>query len=156
MGCGAAKGLWLRAGHVAGSLVEGGALGDYEHISKRRRERRNAAGIARDNGDLRNEARGLGDTRHEAGVSSHGDDAFLYTRAGGFINADNGNTGLDGEVINLGELFGINLTHRAVEDFAVLAKDAHAAAINSAVAGHHAIGIGAVMLATEIGRAVAG
>ena len=156
MGCGAAKGLWLRAGHVAGSLVESGALGDYEDIGKRRRERRNAAGIARDNGNLRDKARSLGDTRHEAGVSGHGDDAFLYTRAGGFIDADDGHAGLDGEVIYLGELFGINLTHRAIEDFAVLAKDAHAAAVDSAVAGDHAIGIRAVMLATEVGRAVAG
>ena len=136
--------------------MEGGALGDYEDIGKRRRESRNAAGIACDYRNLRDEARGLGDACHKAGISGHGDNAFLYTRAGGLIDADNGHAGLDGEVINLGELFGINLTHRAIEDLSVLAKDTYTAAIDSAVAGNHAIGIRAVMLATEVGRAVAG
>ena len=103
MGCGAAKGLWLRTGHVAGGLVESGALGDYEDIGKRGCESSDTAGIARDNGNLRDETRSLGDTRHKAGISGHGDDALLHTRASGFIDADDGHAGLDGEVIYLGE-----------------------------------------------------
>lgn len=107
-------------------------------------------------GDLWNKAGSLGCAGEDAGVAGQRDDALLHARAGGIIDADDGHAGLQRKVIDLGELFRINLTHRAVKDGGILAEDAHAAPVDGAVTGDDAIGVRAIVLAAKVGGAVAG
>ena len=153
---GAAEGLCSRASDVRRCLVEGNALGNDEDVGKRRCKSSDALGVTYNDTDLRNETGGLGYACHDAGVASQSDDAFLDARTGGVIQADDWDTGLECEVVDLGELFCVRLAEGAVEYSGVLAEDANFAAVDGAIAGDDAVGVRTIVLTAEVGRAVAG
>lgn len=89
-------------------------------------------------------------------VEAEGDDAFLDTGAGALVDADEGTSGLEGEVHDLDDLLAVDLAEAAAEDGGVLGEHAHVAAVDGAVAGDDAVAEGAVVGEAEVDGAVAG
>src|SRR5690606_41142618 len=95
---------------------------------------------AHDQGDLRDDTGGLGVAVEDLGVQTQGDNAFLDTGAGALVDADEGNTGLDGQVHDLDDLLAVDLTEGTAEAGAVLGEDTDLAAIDGAVTGDNPVG----------------
>ncbi len=122
-------------------------------------DRRRVDGAARagthDQADLGDHA-GAADVAHEhVAVGAQRDDALLDARAAGVVDADHGAADLGGEVHDLAHLLAHHLAERAAEDGEVLAEDADGAPVDRAVAGHHGVSPGAVLLHVEVVGAVA-
>ena len=113
-----------------------------------------AGAVAHDQADLRDHARGVHVAAEDLAVEPEADHALLDPRAGALVDADDRAAGLHREVHDLGDLLAVDLAQRAAEDREVLAEDAHHAAVDLAVAGHHAVAVGAGLLQAERGRAV--
>ncbi len=67
-----------------------------------------------------------------------------------------GTAGLDGQFLHLDDLLAVHLAEAAAEHRGVLAEDAHLAAIDGAVAGHHAVTERPLVCQAEVGAAVPG
>src|SRR6476659_2748696 len=74
--------------------------------------------------------------------------------AGALVDADDRAAGLDREVHDLGDLLAADLAQRAAEYREVLGEHAHLAAVDGAVAGHHAVAVGPLLLQAERRRPV--
>src|SRR5699024_8334896 len=114
-----------------------------------------AAGAgAHDDGDLRDDTRGVHVALEDLAVEAEGDHAFLDAGAAGVVQADDGAADLHGEVHDLGDLLAEDLTEGAAEDREVLGEDGHLPTVDGAVPGDHAVAVGAVGLLAEVRRAV--
>lgn len=76
--------------------------------------------------------------------------------SGAVVDADQRTPGLDREILNLDDLFAVDLAEAAAEHRDVLAEDADLAAVDGAVAGHHTVAERALVLQSEVRAAVPG
>lgn len=98
----------------------------------------------------------MGVAAENLAVRAEGGDAFLDAGAAGVVDADDGAAGLEREVHHLDDLLPVDLAEGAAEDGEVLGEDGDRTAVDGAVAGDHAVAVGAVVLESEVGRAVPG
>ena len=135
--------------HVRGLL-------DHEDEVRHGRGVDGAAGArAHDQRDLRDHAGALDVAHEHVAVGAERHDALLDAGAARVVDADHGAADLGRQVHDLHHLLGHHLAERAAEDREVLAEDAHAAALDRAVAGDHGVAPGPVLLHPELVRAVA-
>ena len=106
--------------------------------------------------DLRDHAGRVHVAAEDLAVEAERDHALLDPGAGALVDADDRAAGLDGEVHHLGDLLAVDLAQRAAEDREVLGEHAHLAAVDGAVAGHHAVAVRALLLQAERRRPVPG
>ncbi len=111
---------------------------------------------AHDHRDLRDHPRRVHVAPEDLAVEPERDDTLLDAGAGALVDADDRAAGLDGEVHHLGDLLAVDLAQRPAEDGEVLGEHAHLAAVDGAVAGHHAVAVRPVLLQPERHRAVPG
>ena len=105
--------------------------------------------------DLRDHAGALDVADEDVAVGAERDDALLDAGAAGVVDADHGAADLGRQIHDLDHLLGHHLAERAAEDGEVLGEDAHAAALDRAVAGDDGVAPGPVLLHPELVRAVA-
>jgi hypothetical protein len=98
----------------------------------------------------------MGVALEDLGVQPQRDHALLDPRASGVVDADHRAAGAQGVVHDLADLLAEDLAQRPAEDREVLAEYRHRAAVHGAVAGHHAVAVGAVAVLAEVGGAVPG
>ncbi len=115
-----------------------------------------AGAVAHDQADLRDDAGGVDVAAEDLAVEAQRDDALLDAGAGSLVDADDRAAGAHRQVHDLGDLLAVDLAERAAEDGEVLAEDADHAAVDLAVAGHHAVAVRAGLLQPERSGAVAG
>ena len=115
-----------------------------------------ARGGAHDQRDLRDDARGQDVVAEDPAVEAQRDDALLDARARAVVDADQRAAGLDRELLHLDDLLAVDLAEAAAEHRGVLAEDAHLAAVDGAVAGHHAVAERPLVRQAEVGAAVPG
>ena len=108
-----------------------------------------------DRGDLRDEAGCSGGAGEDARLHGGRNNALLGTRLITGDQCDDRHAGLNGQVIEFGDLFAVDLAHGAVEKRGVLSISADLAPIDGAETSDDAVGVGAVVLAAEVGGAVA-
>ena len=72
------------------------------------------------------------------------------------VDADQRAAGLEGQLLHLDDLLAVHLAEAAAEHRRVLAEDADVAAVDGAVAGHHAVAERPVLLQAEVDAAVPG
>ena len=111
---------------------------------------------AHDQRDLRDDARGEDVVAEDLAVEAERDDALLDAGARAVVDADQRAAGLDREFLDLDDLFAVDLAEAAAEHRRVLAEDAHLAAVDGAVAGHHAVAERALVRQPEVRAAVPG
>ncbi len=73
-------------------------------------------------GDLGDDAGGVGVAAEDLAVGAERGDAFLDAGAAGVVDADDGAAGLQGEVHDLGDLLAVDLAQGAAEDGEVLGE----------------------------------
>ena len=135
--------------HVRGLL-------DHEHeVRDRGGVDRAARARAHDQRDLRDHARAADVAQEDVAVGAERDDALLDAGAAGVVDPDHGAADLGRQVHDLAHLLGHDLAQRAAEDREVLAEHAHPAAVDRAVAGHHRVAVGPVLLHLEVRGPVA-
>ncbi len=142
----------VRAGdeHLAG-------LVDHDHeVGQRGGVDVSARRGAHDQRDLRDDAGRQDVVAEDLAVQAQRDDALLDASARAVVDADQRAAGLDREFLDLDDLLAVDLAEAAAEHRGVLAEDAHLAAVDGAVAGHHAVAERALVLQPEVGAAVAG
>ena len=99
-----------------------------------------AAGAgAHDQRDLRDHAASHHVALEHVGIAAERSDAFLDARAARVVEADHRRADLHRLVHDLADLLGMRLGQRAAEHREVLREDEHHAAVDGAVAGHHAV-----------------
>jgi hypothetical protein len=129
--------------HVGGAVDHHREVGDGGGVDV-------AAGTgAHDQADLGDHPRRVHVAPKDLTVEAERDDALLDPGAGTLVDPDDGAAGLDGEVHHLGDLLAVHLTERAAEDREVLAEHAHLPTVDGAVAGDHAVAVGAPLLEPE-------
>ena len=134
--------------HVRGAVDHDREVGDRGGVDV-------AAGAgAHDQADLRDDAAGVHVAAEDLAVQAERDHALLDAGAGALVDADDRAAGLDGEVHHLGDLLAVDLAQRPAEDREVLGEHAHLAAVDGAVAGHHAVAVGPLLLEAEGRRPV--
>ena len=106
-----------------------------------------ARGGAHDQRDLRDDAGGQDVVAEDLAVQAERDDALLDAGAGAVVDADERAAGLDRQLLDLDDLLAVDLAEAAAEHGGVLAEDADVAAVDGAVAGHHAVAERAVLAA---------
>jgi hypothetical protein len=111
---------------------------------------------AHDERDLRDDAGGLDVVVEDLAVQAERDHTLLDAGARAVVDADQRAAGLDGQLLHLDDLLAVDLAEAAAEDGGVLAEDAHFAAVDGAVAGHHAVAHRSVLLQPEVRAAVPG
>ena len=136
----------VRAGdeHVAGLLDHKDEVGDDGRVDR-------AAGAGPHDGrNLRDDAA----REHVAGedvcVAGEADDTLLDAGAARVVEADNGRARLHRQVHDLADLLGEGARERAAEDGEVLRKDVDDAAVDAAIAGHHAVARDALLRHLEV------
>lgn len=72
------------------------------------------------------------------------------------VDPDQRPTGLHGQLLDLDDLLAVDLAEAAAEHGGVLAEDADLAAVDGAVAGHHAVAERTLLGQAEVGAAVLG
>ena len=112
-----------------------GLLHHEDEVGHRRGVDRAARARAHDQRDLRDHARALDVAHEHVAVGAERDDALLDPRAAGVVDADDRAADLGRQVHDLAHLLAHDLAERAAEDGEVLGEDAHAAAVDRAVAG---------------------
>ncbi len=130
--------------HVRGLLDHEDEVGDRGRVDRAARAR------AHDQADLRDHARALHVAHEHVAIGAERDDALLDARAAGVVDADHGAADLGRQVHDLAHLFAHHLAERAAEDGEVLAEHAYGAPFDRAVAGHHRIAPGPVLLHVEV------
>ena len=115
-----------------------------------------AGARAHDHRDLRDDAAGHHVAVEDVAVEAEGDHALLDPRATGVVDADHRAADLHREVHHLDDLLAEHLAERAAEDGEVLGEDAHLAAVDRAVPGHHAVAVRPGLVQPERGGAVPG
>ncbi len=135
--------------HRGGLVDHHGEVGDGRGVDVA------TGAVAHDHRDLRDDARGVHVAAEDLAVQAERDDALLDARARALVDADDRAAGLDGEVHDLDDLLAVDLAEGAAEDGEVLAEHADLAAVDGAVAGDHAVAVGAGLLQAERGGAVA-
>src|SRR6185312_16492472 len=101
---------------------------------------------AHDQRDLRDHPRGQDVVAEDAAVEAERDDALLDARTCTVIDSDEWPTGLGGQLLHLDDLLAVHLAEAAAEHGGVLAEDAHLAAVDGAVSGHHTVAQRALVL----------
>ena len=104
--------------------------------------------------DLRHDAGGQHVALEDLGVAAERRDAFLDAGAAGVVEADDGRADLHRLVHDLADLLGVRFGERAAEHGEVLAENEDQAAVDRAVAGHHAVAGHLLLGHAEIGAAV--
>jgi hypothetical protein len=113
-------------------------------------------GGAHDQRDLRDHARGQDVVAEDPAVEAQRDDTLLDAGAGAVVDADQRAPGLDRQLLHLDDLLAVHLAEAAAEHRGVLAEDADLAAVDGAVAGHHAVTERPLVRQAEVGAAVPG
>jgi hypothetical protein len=114
-----------------------------------------AAGAGpQDRRDLRHHAGGQGVAQENVRVAAQRRHPLLDARPAGVVEADDRRPALDREVHDLADLARIGLRQRAAEDGEVLGEDVDQAAVDRAVAGHHAVAGHLLLLHPEVPAAV--
>jgi hypothetical protein len=134
--------------HVRGLIDHHREVGDGGGVDRAAR-----AG-ADDEGDLRDDARGVDVAAEDLGEEAERRDALLDAGAAAVVDADDRAAGLQREVHDLHDLLAVHLAERAAEDREVLRVDADGAAVHGAVAGDDAVAVRAGGVDAEAGRAV--
>ena len=111
---------------------------------------------AHDQGDLRDHAGGLDVVVEDLAVEPQRHHTLLDAGAGAVVDPDQRPAGLDGQLLDLDDLLAVDLAEAAAEHHRVLAEQAHLAAVDGAVTGHHAVADRAVLLQVEVRAAVPG
>jgi hypothetical protein len=133
----------------------GGVLDHEDEVGHRRAVHRAAGAGAHDHRDLRNHAAGHDVALEHVGITAERRDAFLDARAAGIVEADYRAADLDRLVHDLADLLGVGLGQCAAEHGEVLREDEDHAAVDRAVADHHAVAGDLLLLAhAEIDAAV--
>ena len=135
--------------HVRGLLHHEDEVGDGGGVDRAARAR------AHHEGDLRDHARAADVAQEHVAVRAERDDALLDPRAAGVVDPDDRAADLGRQVHDLAHLLGHDLAQRAAEDREVLREDAHAPAVDRAVAGDDRVAPRPVLVHLEVGRAVA-
>ena len=133
-----------------------GLVDHHDEVGQRGGVDMPARGRAHDQRDLRDDARGEDVAVEDLAVQAQRDHALLDARARTVVDADQRAAGLDREILNLDDLLAVDLAEAAAEHGDVLAEDAHVAAVDGAVTGHHAVAERAFLLQAEVGAAVPG
>jgi hypothetical protein len=150
----------LLAGHRLDDVGAGdehvrGLLHHEDEVGDRRRVDRAARARAHDQADLGDHARAHDVPGEHVAVGAQRDDALLDPRSARVVDPDDRAADLGRQVHDLAHLLGHDLAERAAEDREVLAEDAHPAAVDRAVAGHHGVAPGPVALHAELDGPVA-
>ena len=111
-------------------------LDHQDEVGHRGRVDRAARARPHHQADLRDHAGALDVAHEHVAVGAERDDALLDARAAGVVDADHRAADPRGQVHHLAHLLAHDLAERAAEDREVLREDAHAAAVDRAVAGH--------------------
>src|SRR5256886_12924633 len=97
-------------------------------------DRRTVNGAARawahDATDLRHETAGQGVAQKDVGVAAETDDAFLYARAAGIVQADNRRANLHRQIHHFADFFGVGFGKGTAKDGEILGEDKYFAAID--------------------------
>ena len=123
-----------------------GALHHEDEVGHGRRVDGAAGARAEDDADLGDDPRRRHVAVEDPPVGVQRDHALLDPGPGPVVEADHRDPGGGGQVHHLVDLLGEDLAQRAAEDGEVLAEDAHPPAVDGAEAGHHAVGVGPVVL----------
>src|SRR5690606_3426584 len=115
-----------------------------------------ACGRAHDQRDLRDHARGLDVAVEDLAVEAERNDTLLDACARALVDADQWTAGLEGQIHHLDDLLAEDLAEAAAEYSDVLAEDAHFAAVDGAVTGHHTVAEWTILLQAEVHAAVPG
>ena len=109
---------------------------------------------AHDERDLRDDARGLHIAVEDLAVQAQGYDALLDPRTSRVVDADDRAASLEREVHDLDDLLAEDLSQGSAKHGEVLCEDAHGSPVDGAVAGDHAVAVGALGIETEVVRTV--
>jgi hypothetical protein len=161
VGAGAAQllGRHLLVGHGlhdfgAGHEHVGAVLHHEDEVGHRGRVHRAAGAGAHDHADLRDHARGHHVLLEHVGIAAQRGHAFLDAGAARVVQADHRGADLHGLVHHLADLLGVGFGQRAAEHGEVLAEHEDQAAVDHAVAGHHAVARDLVVGHAEVHAAV--
>src|SRR5713226_10121064 len=126
--------------HVRASDEHVGRVFDHDvEVGDRRAVHRAARARAHDATDLRHHAAGQSVAQKNVGITAETDDAFLYARAAGIVQADDRRADLHRQVHYFANLFGVRFREGTAKDGKVLREDENFAAIDQTVAGNHSI-----------------
>jgi hypothetical protein len=125
-----------------------------DEVGHRRRIDRAARARAHDDGNLRDDARGLRVAPEHLGIAAERGDALLDARAARVVQADDRHAVLHGEVHHLADLLGMRLRQRAAEHGEILAEHIDRAAVDRAPAGDDAVARIFRLFHAEIGAAM--
>src|SRR5690606_7054282 len=92
-----------------------------------------------DHGDLRHHAGSEHVALEHLGIAGERGDALLDARTARIVEADDWRADLHRLVHDLADLLGMRFRQRAAEYGEILAEDEDQAAVDGAVAGHHAV-----------------
>src|SRR5713226_5367621 len=126
--------------HVRASDEHVGRVFDHDvEVGNRRTVHRAARARAHDATDLRHHAAGQSVAQKNVGITAETDDAFLYARAAGIVQADDRGADLHRQVHYFANLFGVRFREGAAKDSKVLREDKDFAAIDQAVGGDDSV-----------------
>ena len=97
-----------------------GALDHKDKVSQRRGVNRPAGAGPHDNADLGDDTGGHGVVVEDAAIPGQGVYTLLDAGAAGIVDADHGDTGLEGRLLGHGDLGGVHLAKAAADDGEVL------------------------------------
>jgi hypothetical protein len=107
-----------------------------------------------DQRDLRDHPGCVRVAQEDLAVETQRDHTFLDPGAATLVDPHDRAAGPHRQVHHLEDLLAVHLAEAATEDGGVLAEHTHRATVDGAVAGDHAVAVGAVGLLTEVGAAV--
>ena len=136
--------------HVRGALHHEHEVGDGGGVD-------GAAGAgAHDQRDLGHHPAGPDVAVEDVTVAGEGGGSLLDPGSAGIVDADDRRADRHGQVHDLADLLGHDLTERAAEHGEVLAEHEHLAAVDGSPAGDDAVGVGPGAIQAEGAQAVAG
>ena len=132
--------------HVrAGDEHMRGLIDHEDEVGHGRAVHRTAGTWAEDHRDLRGDTRGLHVAVEDAAVAGQRNDALLDAGTGTIVQADERRTHGEGEIHDLVDLLGEDLTERSTEHGEVLGEHEHLAAVDGSPAGDDTVGVGALL-----------
>ena len=125
--------LWSSDEHHARALDHERKVGQSGRVDRATRAR------PHDHRDLRDDARCSGVAHKDVAIAAQRQDALLDASTARVVDADQGSTHLERQILHLDDLGGVGLAQRPAHDGKVLGKHIHQTPIDGAIAGDHAI-----------------